>query len=65
MTQATDVLYLHPVTSSIPTASDHKEACHEFLLSLVRHGLLSMDVRWSVVRDQWVIIFAAKGLTPV
>ena len=61
----TDVLYLHPVTSSIPTDSEHKEACYEFLKRLVAHGLLAVDTRWSASQDRWVLMFACKGMEPL
>lgn len=60
-----DVLYAHPVTSSIPTVADHKEACYAFLQRLVHHGLLKVDVRWAQDSERWVLLFGAKGMVPL
>lgn len=61
----TELVYLHPVTSSIPTKEEHKDACYAFLQRLVHHGLLAFDVRWSGGQDRWVLMFGAKGMLPV
>lgn len=61
MTEPTDIVYLHPVESSVPTEQDHKEACYAFMQRMIHHGLLVMDVRWSNQQDQWVLMFGMKG----
>ena len=65
MTTEVNMFYSHPVSASIPTIADHKEACYAFLQHMVQAGLLQVDVKWAPKRNCWVLLFGAKGLVPL